>query len=146
MAGRAGRHERPGRALLQTFSPDHPVLAAIAGGDRDGFVTAEMAGREAAGLPPYGRLAAIILSGPDASALDNFGRALASAAPNADGVEIYGPADAPLALVRGRRRKRLLVRANRDVDLQAYLAAWRARVKVPSSIRLVIDVDPYSFL
>jgi primosomal protein N' (replication factor Y) len=146
VAGRAGRHERPGRALLQTFSPDHPVLAAIAGGDRDGFVTAEMAGREAAGLPPYGRLAAIILSGPDAAALDSFGRALAAAAPNADGVEIYGPADAPLALVRGRRRKRLLVRANRDVDLQAYLAAWRARVKVPSSIRLVIDVDPYSFL
>ena len=146
VAGRAGRHERPGRALLQTFSPEHPVLAAIAGGDRDSFVTAEMAGREAAGLPPYGRLAALILSGPDAAALETFGRTLASAAPNADGVEVYGPADAPLALVRGRRRKRILVRANRDVDLQAYLAAWRARVKVPSSIRLVIDVDPYSFL
>jgi len=146
VAGRAGRHERPGRALLQTFSPDHPVLMSIAASDRDGFVAAEMAGRELAGLPPFGRLAAIILSGPDAAALDSFGRALAAAAPNADGVEIYGPADAPLALVRGRRRKRLLVRADRGIDLQAYLAAWRVRVKVPSSMRMVIDVDPYSFL
>jgi primosomal protein N' (replication factor Y) len=146
VAGRAGRHERPGRAMLQTFTPDHPVLTAIAGNDRDGFIAAEMAGRELAGLPPFGRLAAVILSGPDAAALDSFGRMLAAAAPNTEGVEIYGPADAPLALVRGRRRKRLLVRANREVDLQAYLAAWRARVKVPSSMRMVIDVDPYSFL
>ncbi len=146
VAGRAGRHERPGRAMLQTFTPDHPVLTAIAGNDRDGFIAAEMAGRELAGLPPFGRLAAVILSGPDAGVLDSFGRALAAAAPNTEGVEVYGPADAPLALVRGRRRKRLLVRANREVDLQAYLAAWRARVKVPSSMRLVIDVDPYSFL
>jgi primosomal protein N' (replication factor Y) len=146
VAGRAGRHERPGRAMLQTFTPDHPVLTAIAGNDRDGFIAAEMAGRELAGLPPFGRLAAVILSGPDAAALDSFGRMLAAAAPNSDGVEVYGPADAPLALIRGRRRKRLLVRANREVDLQAYLAAWRARVKVPSAIRMVIDVDPYSFL
>jgi primosomal protein N' (replication factor Y) len=146
VAGRAGRHERPGRAMLQTFTPDHPVLTAIAGNDRDGFIAAEMAGRELAGLPPFGRLAAVILSGPDAAVLDSFGRMLAAAAPNTEGVEVYGPADAPLALIRGRRRKRLLVRANREVDLQAYLAAWRARVKVPSSIRMVIDVDPYSFL
>jgi primosomal protein N' (replication factor Y) len=146
VAGRAGRHERPGRAMLQTFTPDHPVLTAIAGNDRDGFIAAEMAGRELAGLPPFGRLAAVILSGPDAAVLESFGRALAAAAPNTEGVEVYGPADAPLALIRGRRRKRLLVRANREVDLQAYLAAWRARVKVPSSMRMVIDVDPYSFL
>jgi primosomal protein N' (replication factor Y) len=146
VAGRAGRHGKPGRAMLQTHTPDHPVLASLAGGDREGFVAAEMAGREAARLPPFGRLAALILSGPDATVLETFARALAAAAPNTEGVEVYGPADAPLALVRGRRRKRLLVRADTTVNLQAYLAAWRARVRPPSSVRLTIDVDPYSFL
>ena len=146
VAGRAGRRDKPGRAMLQTYTPDHPVLGAIAAQDRDGFISAEMAAREMAGLPPYGRLAALILSGPDAAVLDAYARKLASVAPNAEGVEIYGPADAPLALVRGRRRRRFLVRAARGVDLQGFLSAWRARAKPPSSVRLVIDVDPYSFL
>ena len=146
VAGRAGRHAKAGRAMLQTFSPDHPVLMALAARDRDTFVSTEMAQREAASLPPFGRLAALIVSGADPAGLETFVRALAAAAPNSPGVEVYGPADAPLALVRGRRRKRFLVRADRDVDLSAYLAAWKARVKVPGAIRLVIDVDPYSFL
>ncbi|MGZ3315471.1 MAG: primosomal protein N' [Caulobacteraceae bacterium] len=144
--GRAGRADRPGRALLQTYAPDHPVMQALKAGDRDGFVEVEMAEREAARLPPFGRLAAIIASGPDAEQLEQYVRALAAATPNTDDVEVYGPADAPLALVRGRRRKRFLVRADRNVDLQAFLAAWRARVKVPGSVRVTIDVDPYSFL
>ncbi|HMP62054.1 MAG TPA: hypothetical protein PKA17_02985, partial [Phenylobacterium sp.] len=125
--GRAGRRDRPGRALLQTYAPDHAVMQALAAQDRDAFVAAEMEARELAGLPPFGRLAALILSSENAQALEQTGRDLAAAAPNAEGVEIYGPADAPLALVRGRRRKRLLVRAERNVDLPAYLAAWRAR-------------------
>jgi primosomal protein N' (replication factor Y) len=144
--GRAGRADRPGRALLQTYAPDHPVMLALKAGDRDGFVEVEMAEREAARLPPFGRLAAIIASGPDAEQLEQYVRALAAATPNTDDVEVYGPADAPLALVRGRRRKRFLVRADRNVDLQAFLATWRARVKVPGSVRVTIDVDPYSFL
>ncbi|MDB5460185.1 MAG: primosomal protein, partial [Caulobacteraceae bacterium] len=144
--GRAGRAERPGRALLQTYAPDHAVMQALQAGDRDGFVAVEMAEREAARLPPFGRLAAVIASGPDADALETYVRALAAAVPNTDQVEVYGPADAPLALVRGRRRKRFLVRADRTVDLQAFLGAWRARVRVPGSVRVVIDVDPYSFL
>ncbi|HEY4031735.1 MAG TPA: primosomal protein N' [Caulobacteraceae bacterium] len=144
--GRAGRADRPGRALLQTYAPDHPVMQALKAGDRDGFVEVEMAEREAARLPPFGRLAAIIASGPDAEQLEQYVRALAAATPNTSDVEVYGPADAPLALVRGRRRKRFLVRADRNVDLQAFLAAWRARVKVPGSVRVTIDVDPYSFL
>ncbi len=146
VAGRAGRRAKPGRALLQTYAPDHPVLGAIAAQDRDAFAAAEMQAREAAGLPPFGRLAALVLSGPDAGALEAYARRLAAAAPNTDGVAIYGPADAPLALVRGRRRKRFLVQAAKEVDLQGFLAAWRARAKPPSSVRLVIDVDPYSFL
>ena len=144
--GRAGRRDRPGRALIQTYAPDHPVMLALRRQDRDAFVAAEMGEREAAGLPPFGRLAAVIASGPDPAALEAYVRALAAAAPNAPGVEVYGPADAPLGLIRGRRRKRFLVRADRNVDLQAFLAAWRARVRVPSSVRATIDVDPYSFL
>ncbi len=144
--GRAGRKDHPGRALLQTYAPDQAVMRALAGDDRDAFVAAEMAEREAARLPPFGRLAAVICSSPDPAALEAFARALAAAAPNAEGLEVYGPADAPLGLVRGRRRKRFLVRADRSVDLQGFLSAWRARVKVPGRVRMTIDVDPYSFL
>jgi primosomal protein N' (replication factor Y) len=144
--GRAGRHDRPGRALLQTYAPEHPVMQALKAQDRDAFLNAEMAERELAGLPPFGRLGAVIVSGEDPAALDAFVQGMARAAPNTEGVEVYGPADAPLGLIRGRRRKRFLVRADRTVDLSAYLAAWRARVKPPASIRVVIDVDPYSFL
>lgn len=144
--GRAGRADKPGRALLQTWTPEHPVLMALAAGDRDAFVEAEMAEREAASLPPYGRLAAIILSSENAAAVEKTANDLAQAIPNAERLEVYGPADAPLALVRGRRRKRLLVRADRDVNLQAFLRAWLQRVKVPGSVRLTVDVDPYSFL
>ena len=144
--GRAGRADKPGRAILQTWTPEHPVLMALTAGDRDAFVEAEMAEREAASLPPYGRLAAIILSSENAVAVEKTANDLAQAIPNAERLEVYGPADAPLALVRGRRRKRLLVRADRDVNIQAFLRAWLARVKVPASVRLTVDVDPYSFL
>ncbi|WP_374467742.1 primosomal protein N' [Phenylobacterium sp.] len=144
--GRAGRRDRPGKALLQTYAPDHAVMQALAAQDRDAFVAAEMEEREFAKLPPFGRLAAVIASGTDPGQLDAFVRAMAEAAPNAEGVEVYGPADAPLSLVRGRRRKRFLVRADRSVDLSAYMATWRARVKPPASVRVAIDIDPYSFL
>ena len=144
--GRAGRADRPGRALIQTYAPEHPVMQALKDQDRDAFLAAEAESRELSGLPPYGRLAALIVSATDAGALEAYCRALAAAAPNADNVEVYGPADAPLALVRGRRRKRFLVRADRNVDLQAFLTTWRARARPPGSVRLTIDVDPYSFL
>ena len=144
--GRAGRAERPGRALLQTWTPEHPVLQALAAGDRDSFLATESEERRMAALPPFGRLAALILSGDKADAVEKAAQLLAGAIPNAERLEVYGPADAPLALVRGRRRKRLLVRADRDVDIQAFLRAWLSRVKLPSSVRLAVDVDPYSFL
>lgn len=144
--GRAGRRDRPGRALLQTWAPDHAVMQALKAQDRDAFTAAEMTERELSGLPPFGRLAAVIASGLDSAQLEDFVRLMAQAAPNSEGVEVYGPADAPLGLIRGRRRKRFLVRADRGVDLSAYMAAWRARVKPPASIRVAIDIDPYSFL
>ena len=120
-------------------------MQALAAGDRDAFTAAEMMERESAALPPFGRLAAVIVSGPDPTALEAFAAGMAAIAPNAEGVEVYGPADAPQALVRGRRRKRFLVRADRSVDLQGFMAAWRARVKPPGAIRVTIDIDPYSF-
>ncbi len=144
--GRAGRKDRPGRAMLQTYAPEHPVMQALKAQDRDAFTTAELEEREIAGLPPYGRLAALIVSGPDAVQLEAFVEKMAQAAPNAEGVAVYGPADAPLGQIRGRRRKRFLIRADRTVDLSAYLAAWRARFRPPGMIRVAIDVDPYSFL
>ena len=146
VSGRAGRREKPGRAILQTWIPDHPVMAALAAGDRDAFTDVELAERREAGLPPFARLAAVIVSGPDAEALEAFCVSMARAAPNAEGVTVFGPADAPLGLVRGRRRKRFLVRAERTVDLAAYMEAWRARVRLPGPMRLTIDIDPYSFL
>jgi len=144
--GRAGRKEKAGRALLQTWAPEHAVMQALVAQDRDAFVAAEMAEREAAGLPPFGRLAAVVASGTDPVALEDFVRLAAQSAPNSPGVEVYGPADAPLGLIRGRRRKRFLVRADRTVDLSAYMATWRARMKPPASVRVAIDIDPYSFL
>jgi len=144
--GRAGRRDRPGKALLQTYAPEHAVMQALKAQDRDAFVDAEMAERELAGLPPFGRLAAVIASGPDMAQLEAFVQGMAQAAPNTPGVEVYGPADAPLGLIRGRRRKRFLIRADRGVDLSAYMAAWRARVRPPGQIRVAIDIDPYSFL
>jgi primosomal protein N' (replication factor Y) len=121
-------------------------MQAIKAGDRDAFIAVEMAEREAVGLPPFGRLAAVIVSGANPAVLEAYVQALAACAPNAEGVEVYGPADPPFGLVRGRRRKRFLVRAERAVDLQGFLAAWRARLKKPSSVRVAVDVDPYSFL
>ena len=144
--GRAGRADRPGRALIQTYAPDQAVMQALAAQDRDAFLQSESEMRRDAGLPPFGRLAAIILSAEDGIRLETYARVLAAAVPNAENLEVYGPADAPLALIRGRRRKRFLVRADRTVDLQAFLSTWLARAKPPSWVRLQVDVDPYSFL
>jgi primosomal protein N' (replication factor Y) len=146
VAGRAGRAHKAGTALVQTWAPDHPVMQAIAAQDRDMFLEVELAEREAFGLPPFGRLAAVILSSARPDILEAFAHDFAAAAPNAEGVTVFGPADAPLALIRGRRRKRFLVRAERTVDLQAFLLAWRARRPPPSQVRLTLDIDPYNFL
>lgn len=146
VAGRAGRAERRGRAFIQTYAPEHEAMQALAAQDRDGFLAAEAAGREMAGMPPFGRLCAVVISGPSDEAADEAARLLGEAAPVTDGVDVYGPAPAPLALVRGWRRRRFLIRANRGVDLSAYMAAWRERVKLSSAVRVQVDMDPYSFL
>jgi primosomal protein N' (replication factor Y) (superfamily II helicase) len=146
VGGRAGRAERRGRVLIQTFMPEQPVMQALAGGDRDRFLEAEAAARRAAGLPPFSRLAALILSADDAESCDFAAAALSRAAPQLPGMEVLGPAPAPLAVLRGRHRRRFLVKAERRVHLQAVLRDWQARVRLGGSVRLQVDIDPYSFL
>ena len=147
VAGRAGRADKPGTALLQTYQPDHPVIRAILAGDEEGFWRAEAAQREAAGVPPYGRMAGIILSGPDVAAVFDIANHLARAdGPLRQvGAQVYGPAPAPIARVRGRHRVRMLVKADKGVALQAALRAWVKQVQIRGDIRLAIDIDPQSF-
>ena len=147
VTGRAGRGAKPGRAFVQTYQPEHPVIAALVSGEAERFYAEETAAREAAGLPPFGRLAALIVSGEDRAAAEAHGRALARAADPPPGVMVLGPAEAPLALIRGRYRFRLLVKAERAVNLQAYLRDWLSRTEKPrGSVRVAVDVDPMSFL
>ncbi len=146
VAGRAGRGERPGRALVQTWMADHPLMQALAAGDREAFIAHEKAMREAAGMPPFGQLAALIVSSERQEAAETFCRQLAAARPAAADALVLGPAPAPIAMVRGRHRFRFLVKASRRFDMQAFLKAWLSAVKVPGSVKLEVDVDPYSFL
>jgi len=132
--------------LIQTTDPDHPVMQALADGDRERFIAAEAGGRKRAGLPPYGRLAALILSAPDQRVVDAVAGELARAAPGGDGVEVLGPAPAPLAILRGRHRRRFLLRTGRGQPIQAHIRKWLAGRRFPAQLRLQIDVDPQSFL
>ena len=146
VAGRAGRGERPGRAFVQTYSPDHALMRALASGDRDAYYSQEKIIRQGAALPPYGRLAALIISDTDGPSAERFAKSLARNIPPTDDVQVLGPAVAPIAVVRGRHRWRLLVKAGREVDIQAFLRLWLQDVKVKGSLALQIDVDPYNFL
>jgi len=145
--GRAGRDAGMGHGYLQTHQPEHPVMRALIAQDREAFYDAEIEVRERDHYPPFGRLASIVISGPDKHDTEAHARALARAAPTHDEVRILGPAEAPLALVRGRHRFRLLIKAPRNFDLSAYLRQWLAAApKKHGSIKLDIDVDPQSFL
>jgi len=146
VAGRAGRAERPGRALVQTYAPDNPAMMALADGDRDGFLQIERDVRAELGLPPFGRLAALIVSAPSAEMVEEACRDISLAAPNGAGIELFGPAPAPITVLRGRHRRRFLVKSPRNVDLSAYMAAWTVRLKLPRPVRISVDIDPYSFM
>ncbi len=146
VAGRAGRGAHPGRVLLQTYMPDHPVMGALISGERDRFLEEEAAARRKLGLPPFGRLAGIIVSGRDEGAVATTARELARRAPRQDGLSVLGPAPAPLSRLGGRHRWRLLVKARKDVALQAALRHWLAETKPARGVKLKVDIDPYSFL
>jgi primosomal protein N' (replication factor Y) len=146
VAGRAGRAEQPGLVLVQTYHPDHPVMRALVADDRDRFLALESTNRRADGWPPFGRLAALIISAPDERGADFTAQAYARSAPHLPGVEVLGPAPAPLAILRGRHRKRFLIKAGRHVRIQNLMREWLTRVKLPSNVRVQVDIDPYSFL
>lgn len=146
VAGRAGRADKPGHALIQTHQPDHEALIALAAGDRERFISAELGMRELLGLPPYGKLAAIIFSGMDFKKTEEIAKAFVMKAPRADGIEILGPSEPPIGRLRGRFRRRILVQAEPSVNLPAYMQAWRGKIKLPPKMKMQIDIDPQSFM
>jgi len=146
VSGRAGREKLPGKVIIQTFQPESRVIQTILANDRDGFLGMEMRVREDNSLPPFGRLAALIISGKREPMVRNYCSALGRSAPMLSGVKILGPAPAPLTLLRGKFRYRFLVKANKSVNIQNVIREWLNSSPVPSSLRVKVDVDPYSFV
>jgi primosomal protein N' (replication factor Y) len=146
VAGRAGRGEKPGHVYIQTHDPAAPVMEALVSGDAEAFQTAETDARRDAGAPPFGRYAAIVVSSEDQSAAHEIAKLVRRTAPKMEGMEVYGPAPAPLAMLRGRHRYRLLVHARRALDVQDVIRDWLGGLDWPTKVRVVVDVDPYSFV
>jgi len=146
VSGRAGRGEKPGRVLVQTHEPTAPVISALVSGDVEGFYEAETEARREAAMPPFGRLAGIIISSEDLSEATETARAIGRSAPRVENMAVFGPAPAPLAMLRGRHRQRLLVHAARSLDVQEVIREWLGKLQWPRGVRVAVDVDPYSFL
>jgi primosomal protein N' (replication factor Y) len=146
VAGRAGRGEKPGRVLVQTHEPGARVISALVSGDAESFYEAETDARREAAMPPFGRLAAIVVSSEDLAEAAETARLIGRAAPRIENMAVFGPAPAPLAMLRGRHRQRLLVHAARSVDIQHIIRDWLAALDCPRGVRVAVDVDPYSFL
>ena len=146
VAGRAGRGDKPGRVLVQTHDPDAPVIEALVSGDAPGFYAAETEARREAAMPPFGRLAAIIVSSEDKAEAEAVARRIGHTAPNVEDMAVFGPAPAPLAMLRGRHRQRLLIHAARKLDVQDVIREWLNDLEWSSKVRVAVDVDPYSFL
>jgi primosomal protein N' (replication factor Y) len=146
VAGRAGRGAKPGEVLIQTRHPKASVIAALAAGDRDAFYEAETEARRHAGAPPFGRWAAIIVSSEDENEAREAAKRIGATRPNLDDVMILGPAPAPMALLRGRYRYRLLLNARRSAEVQQVIRDWLGALDFPPGVRVAVDVDPYSFV
>ncbi|NIJ06860.1 primosomal protein N' (replication factor Y) [Sphingomonas vulcanisoli] len=146
VAGRAGRGSKPGRVLIQTHEPDAPVIQALLSGDAESFAAAETEARKIANAPPFGRFAGIIVSSEALEEAVTTAKAIGRAAPRVEGMDVYGPAPAPLSMLRGRHRQRLLVHARRSLDVQDVIREWLGTLEWPRGVRVAVDVDPYSFL
>jgi len=131
--------------VLQTYMPDHPVMQALASGERDQFIEVEQEARRVSGMPPFGRLAALIVSGRDEASVDTAARELGRRAPTGKNIRVLGPAPAPLAMLRGRHRRRLLLQTARNINVQSLISPWLASANVPRNVRVQVDVDPYNF-
>jgi primosomal protein N' (replication factor Y) (superfamily II helicase) len=145
-AGRAGRADKPGEVYLQSYNPDHPLFAALLAHDRDGFYEQESANRQRFRAPPFVRYAAIIVSGKDKAAVENHARLIARASPRGQGIDVFGPAPAPLSLLRGNHRVRLLLHVDGAPSVSALVSDWMTRIPRDKHVRVQVDVDPYSFL
>ncbi|MES2339907.1 MAG: primosomal protein N' [Pseudomonadota bacterium] len=146
VSGRAGRGEKPGTVLIQTTAPSSRVIAALVSGDAESFYAAETENRREADAPPFGRFAAIVVSSEDKGEADSAARMIARSAPKVDGMHVFGPAPAPLAMLRGRHRFRLLVHATRSLDVQDVIREWLGALEWSAKVRVAVDVDPYNFL
>ena len=146
VAGRAGRASKPGRVFVQTHEPDAPVIRALVSGDAESFYAAETESRREAGAPPFGRFAGIIISSETLKEAQDTAALIGKTAPIVDGMQVYGPAPAPLAMLRGRHRMRLLVHARRALDVQDVIRDWLGALDWPRGVRVSVDVDPYSFV
>ena len=146
VSGRAGRAAKSGRAYLQTYHPEHKVMEAMISGDREGFYAHELAVRQAGGLPPFGRLAALVISASEHAVAMAHARHLLRVAPGSEDLRLFGPADAPVAMVRGRHRVRLLAQSKRNFDLSGYVRFWLESAEKPKgNLRVQVDIDPVSF-
>lgn len=146
VSGRAGRGEKPGKVFIQTHAPEAQVMQALVSGDSEAFYAAETQARREADAPPYGRYAAIIVSSEEKAAAEEVSRMIGRAAPQSPEVHVYGPAPAPLAMLRGRHRFRLLIHAKRAFDVQDMIRDWLGSLEWPAKVRVAVDVDPYSFV
>ncbi len=146
VSGRAGRGDRPGRVLVQTYDPENAVMQALKNADHKNFIQTMTRDRERHHMPPFGRLAGVIISGKDEHAVDQGALNLARTAPHDHGIMTLGPAPAPLALLRGQHRRRFLVKANKEVNIQARIRSWLKATVIPRKVRVQLDIDPYSFL
>ncbi len=145
VAGRAGREEKKGAVYLQTFMPEHGIMRALAYEARDKFLEVEAHERKSAHMPPYSRLAGIIVSGRDEAEALYIAKELGKIAPQGEGIQTLGPAPAPFARLRGKYRFRLLVRADKEVNIQKQIGAWLDKIKIPTAVRVQVDIDPQNF-
>ncbi|MEE8258976.1 MAG: primosomal protein N', partial [Sphingomonadales bacterium] len=146
VSGRAGREKLKGHVYIQTYMPDNPVMAALLSGDKEGFIKSDMAQRLKFNMPPFGRLASVLVSGPKLLKVEALSFELARRFPRDQGVSLFGPAQAPLARLQGRFRYRLLLKSSRKTHLQNVIRSWMKGVRPRGGIRIKIDIDPYSFL
>ena len=145
VAGRAGRAEKKGQVFLQTFDPENQIMRAMKTGSAEQFLLAEAQSRQMLKMPPFGRLAALIVSGTSQEQTQRAAALLGKVAPVGNGVRVLGPASAPLALLRGKYRYRLLLQTEKQIKIQEVLRRWLSSVSLPSSVRIQTDIDPYSF-
>ncbi len=147
VTGRAGREQTRGLGLIQTHLPEHPVMEAILSGDREAFLEREIRVRQAGLLPPFGRLAALVISAREKEVAERMAHEIRNRAPNSERITVLGPAEAPIAIIRGRHRWRILVKAPRELDIQSYIRSWLETLPpIKGDARLTVDIDPYSFL